>query len=414
MRAGYGMFYGKTTNSTFYVTRVENGVYQQGFNCNPNTCPSLTFPNLIFTPPGPPLTSPFAGALTPKVTTFAPPAATQAARGLSTDFVNPLVHEGEAAVERELPFGMSASISYVFSRGLHLPMFVDANLATPTTTKSYDILGAGNATTSTFTTPYYTSRIDTGTGQIYTGYSDVNSWYNSMVITVKRQMRHGFEYTVNYTLSKTTDGGEVIGSNGTFSGSDVPVNPQNRKAEYALSDLDQRHRFSASGVWMPSLKLQNRVAGHIANGWILSTIITVNSGFPVTPFVSGTPSPLDGGLTGGESSNASATAGRAAWLPRNAFTGPGYHNVDFRLGRQFAITEKLKLSLIGEAFNLFNHTNIVSVNTTAFTYSAAGSGACAGHANACLVPSSLFMTPTATSSLLGGSRQLQISGKLTF
>ena len=52
LRAGYGIFYAKTTNSTFYATRVENGVIQQTFNCIPTTCPTLTFPNLIFTPPG--------------------------------------------------------------------------------------------------------------------------------------------------------------------------------------------------------------------------------------------------------------------------------------------------------------------------------------------------------------------------
>ena len=51
VRAGYGMFYAKTSNSTFYAIRVENGVYQQTFNCVPTTCPALTFPNLIFTPP---------------------------------------------------------------------------------------------------------------------------------------------------------------------------------------------------------------------------------------------------------------------------------------------------------------------------------------------------------------------------
>ena len=27
LRTGYGMFYAKTTNSTYYATRVENGVY---------------------------------------------------------------------------------------------------------------------------------------------------------------------------------------------------------------------------------------------------------------------------------------------------------------------------------------------------------------------------------------------------
>ena len=34
LRAGYGIFYAKTSNSTYYATRVENGVIQQSFNCN--------------------------------------------------------------------------------------------------------------------------------------------------------------------------------------------------------------------------------------------------------------------------------------------------------------------------------------------------------------------------------------------
>ena len=63
------MFYAKTSNSTYYAIRVENGVYQQTFNCTPSTCPTLTFPNVIFPAPGPPLAAPFAGALTPQVTT---------------------------------------------------------------------------------------------------------------------------------------------------------------------------------------------------------------------------------------------------------------------------------------------------------------------------------------------------------
>jgi len=49
LRIGYGLFFAKTTNSTYYATRVENGVYQQTFTCSPvasnsNYCPALAFP----------------------------------------------------------------------------------------------------------------------------------------------------------------------------------------------------------------------------------------------------------------------------------------------------------------------------------------------------------------------------------
>ncbi len=36
VRAGYGMFYGKTPNSTFYAIRVENGVYQTAIQLRPD------------------------------------------------------------------------------------------------------------------------------------------------------------------------------------------------------------------------------------------------------------------------------------------------------------------------------------------------------------------------------------------
>ena len=421
VRTGYGIFYAKTTNSTYYATRVENGVYQQTFTCSPaatnaNYCPALAFPNVIWTPPGAPIAAPFAGALTPKVVAFTPPSASQVTRGMSPDWLNPRTHESDVTIERQLPGGMSASIAYVVSRGLHLPVFADANLAPATTTKSYDILNSSNQTTTNYTVPYYTQRINPNTGEVFVGYSDVNSWYNSGVFTLRRPMQHGFEFTANYTLSKALDDAQVGGANGTFNGTDYPVDPYNRKAEYGLSDLDQRHRFVANAVWMPTLgDSLGKVGRTVVNGWAFSTIVTLTTGQPVTPYITGAPQPLDGGVTGGVA-YAGATNGRAGWLQRNSSTAPGFHNFDFRVGRQFAFGERVKLSLTGEAFNLFNHTNVSGVSTTAFSYVAAGSGACGGHANACFVPytSTPYLSATSTSNLLWGPRQLQVSGRLTF
>ena len=426
IRTGYGLFFAKTTNTTYYNTRVENGVFQQTFNCTglttSPTCPQLTFPNVIWTPPGAPLAAPFAGALTPQVVTFAPPALSQASRGQVPDWENPRVHEGDVTIERALPGGFSASAAYIVSRAEHLPIFVDANLAPASGTKAYDILSPSGSVTQTYTVPFYTSRIDTGTGIIQVGYSDVNSWYNSMVLTVRRPFRRGLEFTANYTLSKAMDGGQISGSNGTFAGSDNPVDPRNRSIEYGPSELDQRQRFVFSGVWSPTIGgLASKATKLIVNGWSFSTIVTEGSGHPQQANISGTPSPLDGGLSAGVANNASANAGRAGWLPRDPYVGPGFNDVDFRLARQFSISERVKLSLLGEVFNIFNHTNIASVNTTAFTYLASGASTtingasikCPG-ANSCMVPSPSFFAPTATSSLLFGPRQIQISGKLTF
>lgn len=416
MRAGYGIFYAKTTNSTYYATRVENGVIQQTFNCNPTTCPTLSFPNLIFTPPGASPVAPFPGALTPKVVTFAPPALTQTTRGQSPDWVNPLVHEGEVTFEHQLANNMAISAGYIFSRGLRLPMFIDSNLAPSTTTKTYDVTTVGGLTQTSFTVPFYTRRIDP-TGAVLTGYSDVNSWYNSFVLTFRRNLTKGLEFTANYTLSKAIDGGQVAGNGGTFNGTDMALDPYNKKLEYAYSDLDQRQRFVANVVWMPQyFKDASKITRFILNGWLLSGITTIGTGQPVTPLINGFAAGApDGGVTGGLVNNSgTGTGGRTPTAARNQYTGPGASVIDFRIGRDFRFTERVRFSLIGEAFNVFNFTNFYSVNTTAYNYSAAGSGACSGHANACLVANPTFMAPLTSNNNLYGARQLQISGKIQF
>jgi hypothetical protein len=418
VRAGYGIFYAKTTNSTFYATRVENGVIQQTFNCAPTTCPTLKFPNLIFTPPGATPTAPFAGALTPVVATFAPPALTQTTRGQQPDWVNPMVHEGEVTVEHQLPKNMSVSGSWVVSRALRLPMFYDSNIAPSSTTRSYDVTDLGGATRSTFSVPFYTSRINTTTGPILTGVSDVNSWYNSFVLTVRKRMSDGVEFVANYTLAKASDGGQVPGQFGTFNGTDTPIDPYNRKLEYGRSDLDQRHRFVGNVIWIPQFtkKISNPSLRYLLHGYAFSSIVTIAAGQPVTGTISGNPAgAIAGGPTGGAVNNSgTATGGRSPGLPRNLYTGPGMGDVDMRISREFAFKERVKLSLLGEAFNVFNHTNVFTVNTQQYTYTGPGVGVCAGHANGCMVPVPSFLTPSATNNNLFGARQLQISGRLTF
>jgi hypothetical protein len=89
-------------------------------------------------------------------------------------------------------------------------------------------------------------------------------------------------------------------------------------------------------------------------------------------------------------------------------------NVDFRIGRDFTIRERYTLSLVGEAFNLFNFTNFYAVNTQQFSYAGPGLAGCVGHTNGCLIPAATFLTPSASNNSLFGARQLQITGRFTF
>ena len=440
LRAGYGMFIGKTSNSTYYALRVENGIFQQTFSgCNPTSTNSLlkacapTFPNVFFTPPGPALAAPFAGALTPTVGIPGGtlPTASTAVHGMAPDFVNPTAHEAELTIERQLPGRMSFSATYLLTRGLHLPASYDANVAPSTQTASYDVLkSAGGPTALTATVPFYNARIDNNAGLILNQFSVVNSWYSGLVLSLRKPMSHDVELLFNYTYSHALDDGQTAGTNGTFFGTDGVLDPYNLKQDYANSDLDQRHRFVGSIVWEPTYakSISNAFVRELANGWDASAIITAATGQPyganigtsviTPPGVTG--SPVDGGLTGGVVSTfASPTGGRVSWLARNPYFMPNITNVDFRLGRGFTFHEKYNLAFSVDAFNLFNKTIVTAVNTTAYTYAAPSSAAGAScpssvHTSGCLIPSSTFGTVSTTSGLLYGARQLQINAKFNF
>ena len=309
---------------------------------------------------------------------------------------------------------------------MRLPIFIDTNVQPATTTKTYDITSASGQTTSTVTLPFYTQRISNNTSSILTGFSDVNSWYNSFVASIEKPFDHGLEVLINYTWAKAIDGAQVSGTNGTFNGTDTPLDPFNRKAEYGRSDLDMRNRFVGSIVYAPTFNISSRSLSLLANGWSISGTATEQTGFPITANMSNYPiSPIgDGGLTGAELSLFnSGTGGRAPHVGRNAFPGPGLHNIDMRVSRSIPIHENIHMEFFAEAFNLLNQQNRLTVNTTAFSYSAPSttSTVCnnAIHTNACIYPSvatggTPFEATTSTSSLLYGPRQLQFSAKLFF
>jgi hypothetical protein len=72
---------------------------------------------------------------------------------MSPDFVNPLAHEAELTIERQLPGRMTVSATYLLTRGLHLPASYDSNVAPTSVTRSYDVLDASGATALTATVP---------------------------------------------------------------------------------------------------------------------------------------------------------------------------------------------------------------------------------------------------------------------
>jgi hypothetical protein len=49
-------------------------------------------------------------------------------------------------------------------------------------------------------------------------------------------------------------------------------------------------------------------------------------------------------------------------LSRNPFTMPSFFQFDMRLSKGINLGERVRMDLIADVFNLFNHTNIIGVN----------------------------------------------------
>ena len=463
VRGGYGIFYGLNSNSTYYTMRRENGVYQQQFNVSPLTVPNSPYvpltgqptgaPNRkfqqsgtyatnapqggipVFTPPGPAPINQVTGAPTPAVNPGLS-LGTISARGLDPNYKNPESQSWDLTVEQQMPLHSSLTLAYVGNRGTRLPVFIDTNVdPASAVTNNYTFLPASGPS-QVVSVPFYTARLSNSTGSVLTGFSDVNSNYHSLVATVRKPFAHGIEVLANYTWSRAMDGGQVSGVNGTFNGTDTPIDPfarghrLGRSAEYARSDLDERGRFVGSVVASPTIDrfVDNKYARYAINGFTVSGTLTAQNGQPLTGFLASAPRSLigDGGLSGAELSLFnSGTNGRVPdqVARRNAFTGPGIHNVDARISRDFVLHESIKLQLFAEAFNVANHRNILGVSTSLYTFVTPGTayngGTCPTTGNnGCIVPLAAgaqpFATPTSTSSVLYGPRQIQLTARLFF
>jgi hypothetical protein len=451
VRGGYGIFSGLNQGSTYYAMRVENGVVQVNYNATGcmSSCSSVAsipvqYPNLPYQPTGPSLSGALypTGGKAPSVNGTISSATASSFHGLDPNFVPPYAHEMNLSVEQALPGKLSLMAGYVGTRGMRLPVFVDANLVgqKPSGTRTYNVMSGTNnsgTVTRTITAPAYltTDRANSSlTYSLNAGFSVANTWYNGLVATVRRPFSHGLEFVANYTWSHASDTGQVGGSNGTFYGGDVPLDPNNIQAENGLSDTDIRNRFTVSFSYQPTFAVQNRTVRTAVNGFRFSGSEIASSGQPIYMSMSGTVSGLaEGGIYGGaiSSGSGSSSTGRPPQIGRNSIIGPGFNDFDLRASREVKLHNQLGMQFSVDAFNLMNHRIVTGVNGTYSTYTTAlatgssattASKACAASGTGvtgCIAPYSgtgqnAFGAASSTNNSLYGPRQVQVSAKFTF
>ncbi len=282
-----------------------------------------------------------------------------ATTSISGNFPNPYSIQWYAGVQRELPFGMVLDTSYVGNRGLHLNMVRNVNLP--------------DRVTGVVPDPAF------GSFRYYDT-SDA-SWYDSWQTSLSKSLSHGLNFGVNYTWANNISYGDA-----DLQLQAAPQDNNNIRAERGPTPYDIRHSFRANFLYTPEILrwtgLHSHTAKTLIDGWQFSGILVANTGLPVNVIngnsANSTDRPdLNTGVNSVNSnyqstlvllnpaafvnvplSVASGLEMRPGDLGRYALRAPGMWNLDFSTAKNFAINERFKLQLRGDAFNSLNHTNL--------------------------------------------------------
>jgi hypothetical protein len=278
------------------------------------------------------------------------------------NFRPPYSQQAEFGIEREIAPGFSISASYIYSHTIGLPTAIDTNLL-PAPFSTFPLANGKTASYRNWNpsagTPGDPDPL--GGAEFPGGVSPcanpfacfVNPFivqnnqytsagtavYQAGILEVKRRFSNHFTVFGNYTFSKGFDTGT------DFNSDYGPQDPTNLGADRGLSEFDQRHKVVVAGV------IESPWKNPFVSGFQLAPIFTYNSGHPFNL------------LAGGEvNGNNHTTNERPIGAGRDTGLGPSYTNFDMRLSWQHKVSEKAKLQLTAEGFNIANHTNFASVN----------------------------------------------------
>jgi hypothetical protein len=368
LRLGYGMGYGRTSNSVLETALTQTGSPKGDLNLFARPTDNLPA-NSGGAPPFPYVLAGSSG-LTQK----------SGAVEIAPAYRNGEVHQAVAAVEEQLPGHVLVSASALASLGRRLPVTMDTNFdpALNPGTITYSVVdstGKGPIKTPQITVPFFASwpgdsgdggRLNANYQQITQLMSRANSTYEAAMLRVARTGRRGLSFNLRYTYAHAMDWNP---DEGALRSRASVLDPLDFQQEYSTSDLDIRHSAAAYAVWQSPWK-EHGAAAWFANGWMLSGIGQYHSGLPYTMHTSGSLAQqfADGGLVValGPGMNGYGGANRVYSVGRNTYRYPATWKTDMRVGKRFSLGHQRELEFLAQSFNLFNHQNVTELETIGY------------------------------------------------
>jgi outer membrane receptor protein involved in Fe transport len=367
VRAGYGLFYGRTPAIMVGTAHSNNGINVQTLTFTGSAAPR--YPFVFPTIP--------SGGTAAKPTIFV----------FDREYENPEVHQASVGADYRLTRDVAVGASYLYVRGKKLQRSTDINLFAPVPT-AIPVQGGGTVTVDRFPS----ARPFTNFDRIIEFQSSAESEYNGLTLELRKRFDGRLLYNVAYTLGKvedTTPDATAVVPNGTDDAK-FPSNPFDFDDDLAPGNNDQRHRIVLSGLW--DLSYWHEATGArraLLDGWSISWITTWQTGQPYSKAVT---NDLN---RDGNTRNDIVPGGR------NSETLPDYLNVDLRIAKRIPLLRDAELELIAEAFNLFDRDNIVGQRNVFYNFDVA---------NTVLIPQSNFGQDLTAAD----NRIVQLAAKISF
>lgn len=274
-------------------------------------------------------------------------------------------------VQRQLPGGHFAEITYVGNKGRNLLWQPDINIPTFEEELANQLLPAAQRANTNFLRPYK------GYSAITQRRSDAFSDFTSVQFYLNKR-RGDIRYSVSYTLGKSTglgsgNGDNILDDEGWRPTDNVPLS-------YFVgpSSFDRRHALVITPTYTPRyLRARRDVLGQILGGWEISGKIRWQSGAYLTPTGNTLIGVRRADYAGGEIGIDDRS--QARWFNTAAFVaapvdrrgnatvgmieGPHWRQADVSLRKRFRFSSTRSIELRADAFNVFNTLNLNNPNT---------------------------------------------------
>ncbi|MCS6954230.1 MAG: carboxypeptidase regulatory-like domain-containing protein [Bryobacteraceae bacterium] len=215
-----------------------------------------------------------------------------------------------------------------------------------------------------------------------------SSIYHSLQVTVERRFHRGLSALISYTNSKLiNDSFSTAGSVGTPG--EFRLGRFNRRLERAIDQNDVTHRLVASAVYelpfgpgKPFLADAKGLLAHLAGGWQVNTITTIESGVPLMVRGANNFTGINFPDVIRDPTLPRSERSVTRWFDTGAFRnppnfvvgnaprtlpntrGPGMFDVALSVFKNFRLDEGKTLEFRAEAFNALNHVNLNNPNTS--------------------------------------------------